>query len=611
MFANFIYLIFAILIYALYRPSDSPGLSSTETLVLTTGWLVAFYILSRWFFRRLAANIDAIDAFSADHRHSSLVTRQSIMAVALFALVVHGLGLPSLFNEWPLFKTLPTLLAVCFLVLFLLLLTMVWHNAYPSYRQRYGPEISRRAYVISNWRMAVPILIPWVLISLLADIIFALPFETPKQFLSSTTGEVTYFLGFLFCVAVFAPLIIQRLWGCYPLEPGFYRERIEALCQRAGIGYRNIMYWPIFGGRMLTAGVMGIARRFRYILVTESLLRSLSPDEVDAVIAHEIGHVKNHHLLYYIFFMTGFMLIVFSIYDVSLFLFLYAETLFRAVVNLGLEPETLVWSLHSAVFLAAFLVYFRFIFGYFMRNFERQADVYVYCLFDTAQPMISTFRKIAVTSGQSPDKPNWHHFSISERIGYLLKCEGSRHWVERHNRKVRYSLLLFVIAMIGIGATGYQLNFGRAGQNISMHLFEEILEQRIAESPDDPELYRQWGGLKYSRKEFRETAEAYERSLALAPENAHVLNNLAWLYATSEDPTLRRPERALTLARQAAALDPSPHILDTLAECHFLNGDIQAALHFAQRARAGATENLGYFEDQLERFREAAEEKIN
>jgi Zn-dependent protease with chaperone function len=607
MFSNFIYLIIAILIYALYRPSDSPGLSSAEALVMTAGCLVAFYMLSRWFFRRLAADIDAIDAFSADSRHASLLTRQSIMAIVLFAFIVHGLGLPSLFNEWTLFETLPTLLAVCFLLLFLLLLSIVWHNAYPSYRQLYGPDLSHRIYIISNWRMSVPILIPWVMISLMADIILALPFDSPKRFLGTTEGEVAYFLTFLILVAVFAPLVIQRLWGCTPLEPGFYRKRIEDLCQRAGIGYRNIMYWPIFGGRMLTAGVMGIARRFRYILVTDSLLRSLSPDEIDAVIAHEIGHVKKHHLLYYILFMAGFMLISFAIYDVTIFLIFSAKPLYQMILSLGLDQATIISSLFSGVFLVMFLFYFRFVFGYFMRTFERQADGYVYSLFDTALPMIATFQKIAATSGQSPDKPNWHHYSIRERIDYLLKCEHNRLWIDRHNRKVRYSLLIFAIAMISLGLLGYQLNYGRAGQHINAHFLEEILKQEIIDSPHNAELYSLLGDLKYSQNFLRETADAYEQSLALDPENPQVLNNLAWLYATSEDESVRHPTRALSLALQAEKLDPSAHILDTLAECYFINGDIASAIHVEQRAVDTAKEKHTYYQDQLERFRKALE----
>jgi Zn-dependent protease with chaperone function len=608
MFANFIYLIIAILIFAIYQPAGNPGFPPDEAWLLAALLTAGFAATSRWLFGRLAASIDHIDTYRADDRHSNLITRQSIMAIALFAVMVHLLGLPLTMENWFLFKKLPTLLAIVFLMLFLLLLTIVWYNAYPSYRRLYGNTISRQGYIASNLRMSVPILIPWVMISLLADIIFALPFEAPKRFLSTTTGEVVYFVGFLVFVAVFAPMVIQWLWSCYPVEDGFYRDRIQALCRKAGIGYRNIVYWPIFGGHMLTAGVMGIVRKYRYILVTESLLRSLTPEEVDAVIAHEIGHVKKHHLLYYIFFMACFMLIVFATYDLTIYLILFAEPLWQAALSWGMDQETLLWSLHSAIFLAVFLVYFRFVFGYFMRNFERQADVYVYSLFDSARPMISTFQKIALTSGQSPDKPNWHHFSIRERIEYLLKCEGNRRWVDRQNHKVRLSLVLFTAAMLGIGLMGYQLNFGSAGHRINTHLFEEILKQRIAETPENAQLYNLLGDLKYSQKAYGETAKAYEHALSLAPDNPQVLNNLAWFYATCEDTTLRNPVRALALARRAAALDPAPHVLDTLAECYFVNGDIDNAIRYARRALDSAKEKQDYYRAQLERFRKAKKE---
>jgi cytochrome c-type biogenesis protein CcmH/NrfG len=136
---------------------------------------------------------------------------------------------------------------------------------------------------------------------------------------------------------------------------------------------------------------------------------------------------------------------------------------------------------------------------------------------------------------------------------------------------------------------------------------EEILKQEIIDSPHNPELYSLLGDLKYSQNAFRETAEAYERSLDLDPENPQVLNNLAWLYATSADESIRRPARALSLALQAETLDPSAHILDTVAECYFVNGDIASAIHFEQRAVDTAEEKHAYYRDQLERFRKALE----
>lgn len=96
--------------------------------------------------------------------------------------------------------------------------------------------------------------------------------------------------------------MIQKLWRCKPVEEGKKRSDIEAICKKAGVGFADILYWPIFGSRMITAGVMGLIKRFRYILVTKSLLSLLEPEEVEAVIAHEAGHIKRNHLVFYLLF---------------------------------------------------------------------------------------------------------------------------------------------------------------------------------------------------------------------------------------------------------------------------------------------------------------------
>jgi len=57
----------------------------------------------------------------------------------------------------------------------------------------------------------------------------------------------------------------------------------------------------------MTAGVMGLLPKFRYILVTDSLLDILSKEELNAVMAHEIGHIKYKHILFYILFLLGYM----------------------------------------------------------------------------------------------------------------------------------------------------------------------------------------------------------------------------------------------------------------------------------------------------------------
>ena len=603
MYANFIYFILAILIYATYQPAEQPGLPWWNAALATMGLILVFALFSRWSYARVNELAARAGQFAADHRFSAVSTRQTIVAILLYAILIHGLGLPAYWRGMVVFKTIPTLLALMFVMLFLALLVIVWLYAHPSYRRLYDPRVDRRAYLATNIRMSVPVIAPWLLMSIVADIIFALPFERPKQILSSTEGLVIFFLFFMISVAVAAPAAIQRLWGCYPLEQGGLRDRIQALCRRANIRYRDVLYWPLFGGRMLTAGVMGIVHRFRYILVTDALINTLDPEEIDAVIAHEIGHVRKHHLLYFMLFLAGFMLTFFAIQGFAGYLLIAARPLHLFLINLS---STQVAILSSLLFLMAFLLYFRFLFGYFMRNFERQADIYIYTLFDSARPMISTFQKITASSGQAPDKPNWHHFSISQRVAYLLKCEQDPRWINRHHRKVRYSLIAYTAGLLIVGGIGYQLNYGPAGQALSNHYFEERIELEIQKNPQQAELYAFLGDYKYSREDYRATVEAYETALDLDADNVQVLNNLAWLYATCEDEQFRNPPRALELALRAVERAPNAaHILDTLAESYFVNGDRTAAIRYAHKAMAAAEGPKDHYQRQLERFQHA------
>ena len=60
---------------------------------------------------------------------------------------------------------------------------------------------------------------------------------------------------------------------------------------------------------MLTAGVMGLIKRFRYLLITPALLDLLEPEELKGVVAHEIGHVRKKHLIFYLGFFVGYVIL--------------------------------------------------------------------------------------------------------------------------------------------------------------------------------------------------------------------------------------------------------------------------------------------------------------
>ncbi len=602
MFGNFLYFIVALLIYTTYQPASEPEIHPFFTFVLFAGLILVFAASVRTTFKSMHARIGRTDFSRLEYRYNAALNRFSIMAIFIYAVDVYALNLGVYLHQFKIFQLLPTFEAVCFLGLFIFYLCLVWAYAYDPHNRLYKTGITRRDYILSNVTFSLPILLPWFILSISADILNILPFELPKRMLFSTEGQIAYFLGFLVVIAIIGPALIQKFWGCRPLKAGPARFRIELLCRHTRLAYRDIMVWPLFGGRMITAGVMGLIRRFRYILVTPALLQYLEPYEIDAVIAHEIGHIKKKHLLFYLLFFAGYLIFAFSTLDFIAYGIIYAEAAFGFLGRNTGAYATITSVSFSLLMILIFLLYFRYLFGYFMRNFERQADVFAYTVVQNATPLITTFEKIALASGQPPDRPNWHHFSIQERIDYLKLCESDPSWIHRHNAKVNKSILVFVLVLGLVAWAGFQINFGTAGERINAGFLTTLIEKRIREQPGNSELHVILGDIYYSEDNPAKAVAAYEKGLELAPQNTRALNNLAWLYATSRSSGLFRPEKALSLARQAARLRPEPHVLDTLAEAYYANGLYEKAIATEKRALEKARGDDSHYRQQLKKF---------
>ena len=606
MFSHFIYFIIALLVLSLYEQPDELPITFFQAALFFIGiaLVYAFYTYTR--FQNLLKKVQSTNLADLDHRFSQLSMRCAILSLVVLAIDVWWLHFPAFLNSISLFSVLPTLSSLLLLLLFVGYLVLMWAFSYECHRAIYSTHISLKSYVYSNIAFCVPVLIPWTLLFGINDIIRLLPFSGPKEVLNNPIGQTVYFLIFLIIAAVFSPLLIQKFWRCRPLEQGEQRSRIEALCKKAGVKYANIVYWPIFEGRMITAGVMGMVARFRYILVTDALFSILTPEEVDQVIAHEIGHVKHKHLLLYLLFFIGFMLISYTVYPLSELLLFSKGPLIGVIETFKFDPFKALDIFYGVALVICIVIYFRFIFGYFIRNFERQADLYVFQLFPTAHPLISTFHKIAASSGQPADKPNWHHFSIQQRMDYLWRCEKSPQWISRHTKKLTRSIAAFVVTFLLLGVAAFQLNqmvFNKGSRNLNVTVLEAYLDQKEEKTANDALLYWIVGNIYFDRSEIERAASAYEASLDLSPDNPDTLNNLAWLLATSEKSSVHDPKRSLTLAQKAISLKKAPHIWDTLAQCLFANGHIEEAIAAEQQAISMNPEDYQTYEDQLTKFK--------
>lgn len=109
-----------------------------------------------------------------------------------------------------------------------------------------------------------------------------------------------------------------------------------------------------------------------------------------------------------------------------------------------------------------------------------------------------------------------------------------------------------------------------------------------------------------------ESLQVLEALLAQHPDDYSLMNNAAWLYATSTNRADRRPERAVALARDALLRAPQDHhVWSTLAEAHYAQGDFPRAVRAAREALNLASRpqvsfpDIGLYREQLDRAQRA------
>ena len=601
MFNNIIYFIVVLLIFNINYPDSVPESSLLFSIImLALSWMVFGGYCGKVF----QTLVKRLDQGEGDDGHMAtqyqrLVFRLSVLAILLFAMAVYFLNLKYWLQMVPGFERFSVLQGALALALFLFYLGTIWHFAYPAYEAIFRPGITRRSFVRSNLRFNLPILFPWFILTFIYDLLALSPWSGPKGILSGVGGQVIFFSTFLTLLMIFMPWFIQHWWGCKPLSPSEKGRQLEGFLRDKGFKYRHLLKWPIFEGRLMTAGIMGIVPRYRYILITDSLLEMLSLEELKAVMCHEMGHAKYRHLLFYLFFFVGFMVLSFGMFDLFFYLF-YAHPFFaRLISGADTHANNFFYLLLSIPMLMTLVVYFRYVMGFFMRNFERQADLYSAVAMGTPQHTISSLEKIALLSGKSRALPSWHHFSIKERVDYLWRALRNPGLIKRHNRFVATSFLIYLITLAGLG---YFLNFSSVKQHMTFTIIENVLNERLLEEPENMALYQDLAVIYQNMGKYREAKEAYEKIIDLDPNQAVSLNNLAWLLVTASHEGLRDERRGLDLAKRAVALERSPVFLDTLAEAYYVNGSIQDAIKTIEEAITLATRNRAYYEKQLRKF---------
>jgi STE24 endopeptidase len=287
-------------------------------------------------------------------------------------------------------------------------------------RRRRRMNLGPLRYLLLRSRVELAmVLVPWLALMTLTDL--------SEMLFEQAAVQTPITLGVVVLIVVVSPVFIRHVWDTSPLPDGPLRERLDAFCERSNFGCNELLVWHT-DRHLANAGVVGPTPLVRYVLLSDVLLEHFEPAEVEAVFAHEVGHVRCRHMLFYMVFAISF--IVF--YGNGVYVLEHAGLL-PAFGQLWFDAV----APHTVLMLGFAALYWGVGFGIISRRMEQQADLYA--LRNTADPMsfVVALEKLAATGYVSRRSSFWRHFSIERRTEFLHSVLRDPSLGDRYERRVR------------------------------------------------------------------------------------------------------------------------------------------------------------------------------
>ncbi len=573
------------------------SVEGSGVLPVDAGTRLAAFLASMWapavgmflFSKHLRGRIAGDEALRATwiRRMRRLVTLVEACLVGAFVAQVAAAGLVDLVDSYLSFLVLPgvrRVLALLPLVAGMLATRLATHEI-----QR-REEAYRGRFLLLQSKLAAFPLAPVLVYVTLSDLFEFAPIEV--RLLAVSRPWLAYLAPLTLVVVayMFAPKLLHLLWRTRRFNDLTLNARVEEIARRHGIRYRRISVWYTRGVRIANAAVAGLIPSGREVFVTDWLLHQLDDDEIEGVLAHELGHIKHRHLWVYLLFS-------FSYFGAYLLLFGALRTVLPSFLSQGvLGPILLVASF--------FYLYFVLLLGFVSRRLERQADLFAVRnirdpeAFPRALAKLARLHSLPMRMRRAFEWTRTHP-SMHRRV------EFARRAIDGDTATLRYGLTLnttraLVVSLPVIAVLLYALRGSVLPTASDIAEMRAVLLIREAERVDaDMEVAvagsAAMGHLRLEEADLASRAQSHLSTVLVErPDDVeiHYLYGVADIY-------MERPSDALLSFERVLSVDPT-HVgaLYAIAEIHADAGEWHEARRFADRA---ATSSPGH--PQIEKLR--------
>ncbi|MFY9790059.1 MAG: M48 family metallopeptidase [Candidatus Sulfotelmatobacter sp.] len=312
-------------------------------------------------------------------------------------------------------------LAVFLYLFFLLLISKAlgFGLDYYGFRLERRFQLSTQKFRSWLWDETKGFLVGLVLAAIVVELLYFMIRQSPQHWWLITWA---LFMGLFILLAQLAPVVLFPIFYKFePLDDEDLRRRLVLLGERAGTRVRGVYRWKLSEkSKKANAALTGLGST-RRIILADTLLDNYAPEEIEAVLAHELGHHVHRHILKSIFVQAG---ITFLGFWIANFVLHYAvdHHMFEELSDFANLPLLAITAtLLSLLLMPALNAYSRF-------N-ERQADRYAFESIANVGPFISSMNKLAQQNLAERTPSKWiellfhSHPAISRRVAAAEEWE--------------------------------------------------------------------------------------------------------------------------------------------------------------------------------------------
>lgn len=249
--------------------------------------------------------------------------------------------------------------------------------------------------------------------TILAELIYFIIRQAPD--LWWLIAWVVFIALFVFFAQIAPVLLFPIFYKFVPLENEELKQRLVRLGEKAGAKVRGVYEWKLSEkSKKANAALTGLGNT-RRIILSDTLLANYTDDEIEAVLAHELGHHVHGHIAKSIFVQAAMTFVAFW---AASWVLSYAVTGWKMYAEIhdfaNLPLLVLVSSVLSLLLMPVLNAYSRY-------N-EWQADHYCWKAVPSVAPFISAMNKLSEQNLAERNPSRWveilfhSHPPIAKRV---------------------------------------------------------------------------------------------------------------------------------------------------------------------------------------------------